>query len=319
MEASQSGSQAENASRSNKRKSGDWEDDSKPVGATNEKVIATAAKKLKGDVTGTKDAGRPFKSSLPRPTASTRSKTVTTNPTPTPTPVAAPVATPSANNPITPRTKGYTRVQTPAREILRPTGAEAAIQDTLIEIGLSSIKGKLESMTTTNTEKLTAIANSLKTKSKQPCDTKDKLKRQENALKNFKEAVVSVNEELHSAMDTVEAINKKLVATVTKTVSQHHLDANMIRELREKETELAHVTAQLMEERGNSKNALLQQKISYDERIHKLESSQLSQSTELAAKEKEIAQLETQLKGLKKEYEAAQKVWNSNSEQVRVQ
>eukprot|EP01031_Cornospumella_fuschlensis_P041481 gene41481-50621_t len=116
-------------------------------------------------------------------------------------------------------------------------------------------------------------------------------------------------------MDTVESINKKLVATVTRTVSQHFLDTNMIRELREKEAELQRVSAQLAEERGNSKNALLQQKISYDERIHKLESSQLSQSTELAAKEKEIAQLETQLKELKREYESAQKDWNSNSEQ----
>eukprot|EP01031_Cornospumella_fuschlensis_P035266 gene35266-42729_t len=117
-------------SQTGKRKSGDWEDD-KPVA---EKITSTAAKKLKADAPA-KDVGRPVKSALPRFTASTRSKAVSSNPAPAPAQAAAPVvATPSANNATTPRAKGYARIQTPAREILRPTGAEAAIQDTLAEI-----------------------------------------------------------------------------------------------------------------------------------------------------------------------------------------
>jgi hypothetical protein len=321
-----------------KRKSGEFDpSDENDENVQNKSNVSNTTKKLKtsepptpsGKAVTLSKTTTTVKSSLPRytvprRTASTNNTSVTTTATSTVTISASSAVANVAvsSNPTTTPRKGTRaeKAQTPGQKAkdTRIPNLEIMVQEALSEITFSSIKGKLESVFTSNNEKLSSISNSLKAKSKDKWDTKEKMKRQENAIKDFKDVVTSVNEEVQNVMDTCDNVDKKITSVITKSLQQRHEDLILIAGLKEKEVELQRVKEAIAEERGNFKTSLLEMQIQYDDKIHKLESAQLSQSKELEAKEKELLQLDMQLNQLKRDYDTAIKESSANAEQVSI-
>jgi hypothetical protein len=320
-----SSSSSHSSARSHKRKSGDLESVNDENVSNNSKSTVAGSKKLRSTEVMVTPSGKTpsfstgslaakavaSKSALPRYNVPRKTVASVAVSTPTTVLASAPVAT-------TPRGKGSARgaerPQTPSQKV-KTSGADSAVQEALINLSLTAIKEKIETVFSNNNDKLSSIANGMKAKSK--WDTKEKLKRQENAIKEFKEMIGSINEDLQAIIETTGEVDKKIVSVVTRTIQQHCEDTVTISALREKEEELQRVKEAIAGERGSFKTSLLQLQIQYDEKIHKLESSQMSQSKELASREKELGQLTTQLSTLKQEYDMAMKESSATAEQVK--